>query len=161
MFGDDNAIEKIDASYTSRVSEIFNVTLKSLGIGLEFLNDEDEVKVLNDDIIKQHELDGKTVMCTDYQHYLMERASEIRDEILEDNPILTDGVLKEMIENIMKKRKYINGPLNEEIGDLEINLKQELEEEYRKLKEEKMKKESEEVPETSTEVKEESEVISD
>ena len=148
MFGDDDAIEKIDPSYTSRVAEIFNVTLKSLGIGLEFLDEDEEVRVLNDDFVKQHELDGKIVMCTDYQYYLMQRASEIRDEILEDNPILTENVLKEMIENIMKKRRYINGPLNEEIGELEINLKKELEEEYQKLKEEKIREESEKSEET-------------
>lgn len=144
MFDDEDAVQKIDPSYTSRVAEIFNVTLKSLGIGLEFLDDDEEVRVLNDDDVKQHELDGKAIMCTDYQFYLLERASEIRNEILEDNPVLTEIKLKEMIENVMKKRRYINGPLNEEIGELEISLKKELDEEYNRLMEEKRQKESEE-----------------
>ena len=92
MFDDEDAVQKIDPSYTSRVAEIFNVTLKSLGIGLEFLDDDEEVRVLNDDDVKQHELDGKAIMCTDYQFYLLQRASEIRDEILEDNPVLTETI---------------------------------------------------------------------
>ena len=156
MFDDDDAIEKIDPSYTSRVSEIFNVTLKSLGIGLEFLDEDEEVKVLNDEDVHQHELNGQTIMCTDYQFYLMQRVSEIREEILSENPILTENNLKEMIENIMKKRHYINGPLNEELGELDINLKKELDEAYEKLKEEKMKKESEEIADTISEVDEKS-----
>jgi len=112
--------------------------------------------VLNDDFIHQHELDGQTIMCTDYQFYLMQRASEIRDEILEEHPVLTESALKEMIENIMKKRRYINGPLNEEIGDLEINLKKELDAEYEKLKAEKVKEEPDETEEVSTEIQTES-----
>ena len=56
-----------------------------------------------------------------------------------------------MIENIMKKRHYINGPLTEEIGDLEINLKQELDAEYQRLQEEKLKQEAESAESTNVE----------
>ena len=115
-----------------------------------------EIEILNDDDIKQHELDGKSIMCTDYQYFLMQRAAEIRDQILEDNPVLTESTLKEMIENVMKKERYINGPLNEELGDLEINLKEELDKEYNRLMEERQRKleeleQSESVEETAEE----------
>ena len=154
MFDNDDAIKKIDASYTSRVSEIFNVILKSLGIKLDFVDDDEEVKVLNDDIIKQHKIDGKIYMCTDYQAFLMQRASDIRNEILEEHPVLTDSQLKAMIEEYMKKKKYINGPLSDDIGDLQISLEKELKESYEKLMAKQMEKESEEIAETLTEITE-------
>ena len=64
MFSNNGLID-IDKSYTSRVAEIFNVTLKSLGIGLEFVDSEDDIRVLNDDIVSEHTLKGQTYFCTD------------------------------------------------------------------------------------------------
>lgn len=121
MFSDDlndNAIKKIDSSYTSRVAEIFNVTLKSLGIGLDFVDDDDTIKVLDNDIISPHTLDGCTYFCTDYQFFLMERRKEIEEDVLRENPIILKSDLEESIEREMKKRSYINGPLKDELGTL-------------------------------------------
>lgn len=134
MFDDDNAIQKIDASYTSRVAEIFNVRLKSLGIGLEFVDEDEEIKILNDKIVSEHTLDGKVYMCTDYQFFIMERIHDIKCEIMEENPILTSINLKEMIEEVMRKRKYINGPLFEDIENFEELVEEELNREYEKYK---------------------------
>lgn len=142
MFSE-NGIEKIDKSYTSRVAEIFNVTLKNLGISLEFIDDDDKVRVLNDDVLSQHTLKGKTYFCTDYQFYLIEKMDEIRDRILSENPILTESVLQKMIEKEMKENKYINGPLNEELGDLELRVAEEIAEEFKKQQEELNKEDSE------------------
>ena len=54
-----------------------------------------------------------------------------------------------MIEEKLKNSSYINGPLNEEIGDIDLRLKEELDREYEKQKAERlaeeMKKESEEL----------------
>ena len=85
MFSDElneDAINQIDSSYTSRVAEIFNVILKSLGIGLDFVDDDEKVKVLNDEIVSNHSLNGVTYFCTDYQFYLMERTEEIKERVL-------------------------------------------------------------------------------
>lgn len=128
-----SSIENIDASYTSRVAEIFNVTLRSLGIELDFVDDDEVVQTLNDEDITQHSLDGRTYMCTDYQFYLMERTSDIRKEILAKTPIITENKLKEMTEEILKSRKYINGPLNEELGDLSSSVEEECKREYEAL----------------------------
>ena len=52
-------------------------------------------------------------------------------------------------EDKLKNSSYINGPLNEEIGDIDLRLKEELDREYEKQKAERlaeeMKKESEEL----------------
>ena len=150
MFSDDG-VKKIDSSYTSRVAEIFNVTLKALGIGIDFIDEDERVRVLNDDDISQHTLKGKTYFCTDYQFFLMERIEEIKDEILENNPVLTESKLQEMIENEMKNRAYINGPLNEDLGDdFDLLLAEEIAQTVAKQKEEIERQEAEVPVEDST-----------
>ena len=155
MFDTENSIQKIDASYTSRVAEIFNVYLKSLGIELDFVDTEEEIRTYDDTELHQHIIDDEMYFCTDYQAFLMKRASEIRNEILSENPVLTEKVLKDMIEESMKKKKYINGELHEELGDMELSLKKEIEESYQKLLKKQMEKESEELANTLAEVSEE------
>lgn len=120
MFSDElneDAINQIDSSYTSRVAEIFNVILKSLGIGLDFVDDDEKVKVLNDEIVSNHSLNGVTYFCTDYQFYLMERTEEIKEEILRINPVLTKDRLNELVEEEIAKRFYVNGPLKDSINE--------------------------------------------
>lgn len=138
MFSNDG-VKNIDNSYTSRVAEIFNVVLKSLGIGIDFLDEDEKVRILNDEYVSQHTLKGKTYFCTDYQFFLIERIDSIRDEILSVNPVLTESKLQEMIEQEMKDRCYINGPLNEDLDDLEIKVMEEIAQEVVKQKEERDK----------------------
>ena len=150
--GSDEINDVIDSSYTSRVAEIFNVVLKSLGITLDFLDDDEEVIVLNDDDVTQHELNGQTYFCTDYQFFLMERIEEIKQEIFANTPILTEKQLQERIEEELKNKKYINGPLNEELGDLDLRVSEEIERIAKELSEEvNSEKESEETKSESTE----------
>ena len=121
MFSDElneDAINQIDSSYTSRVAEIFNVILKSLGIGLDFVDDDEKIKVLNDEIVSNHSLNGVTYFCTDYQFYLMERTEEIKEEILRINPVLTKDRLNELVEEEIEKRFYVNGPLKDSINEI-------------------------------------------
>ena len=138
MFSDTNddgssPIESIDSTYTSRVAEIFNVTLRSLGISIDFVDDEDVVKTLDDDTICQHNLNGHAYMCTDYQFYLIKRTDEIRNEILAKTPIMTESRLKELTEQILRERKYINGPLNTELGNLAESVDAECKKAYEEL----------------------------
>lgn len=106
LFTDDNdpnAIHKIDKSYTNRVAEIFNVTLKTLGLSLDFVNDEDRIKVLSEDNISDHVIGGEHFIVTDYQAYLIETLYDLRETILEERPIITknelDNIIKERIES--------------------------------------------------------------
>lgn len=146
MFSDDDdVIKNIDASYTSRVAEIFNVILKSLGVGLEFLDDNELVETLNADEIQQFELNGETILCTEYDYYMLQRASEIKEIILRENPVVTGNQLTHLIEEAMKTMKFINGPLTEELGDLTEIVEKENQAIFERLQAEKLKKESEEL----------------
>lgn len=148
MFSDGNdetAINLLDHTYTSRVAEIFNVILKNLGIELEFIDEDDKVQILNDDIITEHQLDGKTYFCTDYQFFVIERMNQIREEILEEYPVILENKLEQMVEKEMKRRKYINGPLNDELGGLSFLKPDEDEKKEEAPKEEVKEKTTEEV----------------
>ena len=77
--------------------------------------------VLDDETISNHSLNGVTYFCTDYQFYMMERAESIKHEIMERNPVLTTERLNQLIEEEMKKRDYINGPLKDELDMYEVS----------------------------------------
>lgn len=117
MFTDDTDItHKIDKSYTSRVAEIFNVILKSLGIKLEFIDESDDILVLDDDVIREYTIDDDTFLCTEYQYIVLNKISEIRDEILDEGLIATEEILMNEIEARLKKLSYIDDYLLKEIG---------------------------------------------
>ena len=119
-YDDPKRMEKIDGSYTSRVAEIFNVILKSLGIRLEFIDDANDIlRAINDDVISDHKINGKTYFCTDYQALLIERIDEIKEEILSERPVLTKAELLDAIEEELRERTYINGPLKDEISEMD------------------------------------------
>ena len=125
MFSDPDdvaAIDKLDPTYTSRVVEIFNVILKSLGVEMEFTDDDESVKILNDDTISSHSLNGKTYFCTDYQFFLIKRMDIIRKEIQEKNPIITKSRLMKMIKDEMVKKNYVDSRLTKDLMGIEFML---------------------------------------
>ena len=118
LFTDDNdpnAIHKIDKSYTNRVAEIFNVTLKTLGLSLEFVNDEDRVKVLSEDSISDHIIGGEHFLVTDYQAYLIETLYDIRETILEERPVITKSELDKLIMENIEKQGAINNHVKKDL----------------------------------------------
>lgn len=112
----------IEKSYTSRVAEIFNVILKTLGIGADFIDTNNELMVYNNSEIKQHTLNDKSYFCTDYQFFIIERIDEIRQEILRKYPVITESQMRQKIEDELKNRKYVNGPLREILQDLDLSV---------------------------------------
>lgn len=115
---DSDSIQKIDKSYTSRVAEIFSVILKSLSIGLEFVNEEENICSLNNTEIKMHNLNGQMHFCTDYQFFILKRMDEIRKSILEDNPVITTSELEKRVQEEMRSNHYIMGPLYDDDGNM-------------------------------------------
>ena len=123
MFSDegDDAIQKIDSSYTSRVAEIFAVLLKSIGIEIEFVSDDDKVLSLDDTELSEHVTDdGKKLFCTDYQFFLINRVLDIKEKILEKNPVITEEVLLKLIDEVMRRADMITAPLEKEIDELDL-----------------------------------------
>ena len=109
---------KIDNSYTSRVAEIFNVIMKSLGIGIEFHDENDVLRGYDNQNVSVHTLNGQTYLCTDYQFFLIKQADEIKEDILKENLIMSDAELQKEIKNRLRQNKFLNGRMYDEDGNL-------------------------------------------
>jgi hypothetical protein len=133
---DPNVIHKIDKSYTNRVAEIFNVTLKTLGLSLEFVNDEDRVKVLSDDNIEDHVIGGKHFIVSDYQAYLIQLMYDIRENILEERPIITKSELDKIILDTVENKGIVDGPVKRDLLKLLTDTDSKIEESREKFIEE-------------------------
>ena len=147
-------VYKMDKTYTSRVVEIFLVTLKSLGISLEFIDEDEEVQILNNEEVREHTLNGAKYLCTDYQFWILKRISAIREQVLIENPILTNSELDRLVEKRLNEMKFLNGEYKEDLGDLDLLVEKENEITHQKLLERKLKEESEEIAETLEEIQE-------
>lgn len=117
MLSGKEGIKKIDKSYTSRVAEIFNVHMKSLGIGVNFIDKDTELQILNDTIVRSHEYKHKEYLCTDYQFFLIKRIDKIRTEVLKEHPIITTKELNKLIDKKLQENFYLNGDLKDDVGE--------------------------------------------
>lgn len=117
---DEEGVRSIDDKYTSRVAEIFNVTLKELGIEINFL-DEDYVGPINDTNLTTHTLGSKTILCSDYKFFIIERVDEIVKDIYKTEPVITEPDLRERIITTLENTKYLVGPTKEELKKLDID----------------------------------------
>lgn len=117
---DEEGIRSIDNRYTSRVAEIFNVTLKELGISTDFLED-DYIGPINDTNLVTHNLNGKTILCSDYKFFIIERIDEIVKEIYSVEPVITEPELRGKIIEKLENNKYLVGPTKEELKKLDID----------------------------------------
>ena len=103
-------------SYISRVAEHFNVIFKSLGAKIEYINDDDVIKGYDDTISYMHEVNGKNILCTDYELFIMQRKEAIRRDILSENMMMTESQLEKEVKNRLYSN-YIVGPLADNYFD--------------------------------------------
>lgn len=101
---------KISDKYTSRTAEIFHVILKSMGVRLEFVDEDDEVREYDDSTIQQFEFEGKDYLCTEYQFMLMKRRKEVEKEVLSQFGVIDGDEFEQRVMEILKSRNYIIGP---------------------------------------------------
>lgn len=100
----------VHKSYDSRVAEFFEIILKSLGFEIEFLDSDDDLVELNADELEWFALEnGKSIFCTEYDKYIIDRRREIGQEILEEYGMLNVGELNEMIDEEIEARQYFIG----------------------------------------------------
>ena len=119
MFNDnENKIQELDSTYTSRVVEIFNVILKSLSLRLDFINKDEMIYPINDTEVRLHKTEDGFELCTDFEFFKREREKEIRKEILLENPVMLEEELQQRIKDEMALRHFL-------IGDFEIDLSDE------------------------------------
>lgn len=115
-------IDNIDNSYTSRVAEIFQVILKSLSIGLEFLDDEDMVYPMDNEEYTLHQLDDEVYFCTEYEFFLIQRMKEIEQDILEQFPIITTDELIKKIREELVNRDYVMGSAEDALKMIDVKV---------------------------------------
>ena len=93
--------------------------MKSLGFRLEFLDyDDDFVELSVDDLQWFTLTNGKSVFCSEYDKYIIDRRTEIASEILEEYGALNIDELNEMIDDEIKDRQYF---IASDVKDVYLN----------------------------------------
>jgi len=107
---DNEPVITVSKSYDSRVAEFFEIILKSLGFSIEFLDGDDDLKELNTTDMEWFELtNGKSLFCSEYDKFIIDRRQEIADELLEEFGALNIDELNEMIDEEIEARQYFIG----------------------------------------------------
>lgn len=105
---DGSILHHIDSKYTIRTSEIFEVILKSLGIRINFINKDEELKVMDDTQVRTYFDDNdKIVISTEYYHRLLDVRKDIENEILHENPVITEDELEKLVKERMENKFYL------------------------------------------------------
>lgn len=100
----------IDKTYDSRVAQFFDILLMHLGFEMKFIDSDSEIVELDKNTVREYVLDnGKTLLCTEYDKFMIDRRNEIAREILEEYGILNRDILNDMIDEEIEERKYIIG----------------------------------------------------
>lgn len=110
---------EISDSYTSRVGEIFNVIMKSLGLQIDFIDeDENYIDVYDDAYVKEWTYKGRSYFCTEYQFMLAKRRRDIEDDIIADVGIIQMDELNDKIMETLHRNTYVIGPIGNEIDEV-------------------------------------------
>ena len=110
---------KISATYTSRVAEIFAVILKSLGLRLDFIDENEEVVEYDDSELKMHTLNGKDYFCTDFQFLMIKREKEIEEDLLARYGVIDSDELNDLVMQELMSRHFLIGPDKSEIPNMD------------------------------------------
>lgn len=94
---------KLDKSYSSRVNEIFDVFLKSLGIRINFMDDNMTIDEYDDNIVSEHHIDKETYICTDWEFWKIKTRHDIEKEILNARSIIDNDELQAEVERRMNQ----------------------------------------------------------
>ncbi len=119
-FFKDQETYKVDKSYTSRVAELFYVIFKSLGLEIEFIDEDNEIRTMSSENIAEHSYDGEIYLVSDYDFYLIKTEKDIRNKILEMNPVIEVKDLEEMVQTELSTTKRLLGSVYDESGKVVI-----------------------------------------
>lgn len=111
----------LDDVYVSRVAEIFKVKMKSLGIDVEFVDEDDDLLALDDEVVSAHRFKGKEIVCTNYQFFVLQQEDKIREEVLSEYPCIMGSDLTREIQKRIDERFYITNIKYNEDGTLLLN----------------------------------------
>lgn len=100
---------EISDTYDSRTAEIFSVILLSLGLGLDFIDDDDVLTSYDENSLEAVTIKDKTFICSPYDAVMLERIGSIEDDIMKDNPIMDRGILIDSVREKMLIPSYVSG----------------------------------------------------
>lgn len=98
---------KMDKKYVSRVAEIFDVYLKSLGLEIDVVDEQNELVPLNDEYLTDYTPDDKTYLCTEFQKFLYERLKSVEEEVQREHPVEDIYTIAQMVDDRMKHSNYV------------------------------------------------------
>lgn len=105
----DEPILKMKKTYTSRAAEIFKIIMKSLSYEVEFYNDDDMMEELDNDVMEEHELNGRTFICTQLQFYVLKRATGIIKDVLSEYGVLETEELRDLVIQELENQNVLCG----------------------------------------------------
>lgn len=108
-------LAKIDTSLTSRVAEMFHVIFKSLALELEFIDEDNILEDINSRRMVEHEYKGEKYMMTDYEFYLFKMEERVKEEIMNENPMLTGDEINALLEKELNNSKRVIGEVKDTI----------------------------------------------
>lgn len=100
---------EVDETLTSRVAEIFHVELKSLGIGLKFVDEDDFIEPMSKNNLELFDDDDGSFLMSEYDHYIKERTNEIRDRILLEHGMMESDDLNQLVAMEIASHGFIFG----------------------------------------------------
>nr|DAF63236.1 MAG TPA: bifunctional DNA-directed RNA polymerase subunit beta/beta' [Myoviridae sp. ctXXl13] len=123
LLNPDNMESILDDTYISRTSEIFNVLLKSLGYGIEFFEEDNELSYHNANNINEYIVDDKALMVSDFDGFMINRIDEISSKILsEHNEVIDKNELIDTVRDVLTSQSYLIGTKDPDEIERLINL---------------------------------------
>lgn len=114
----DDGKYNIPDTFTARSAEILQVYLKSLGIRMETIFDDNEFITSRDENneVIPYQVGNKTIMCTMDEKYYLHKIFKIYRHYLKDNPSQideVDDVWDYIVHNLTFKKKYLTDRIKE------------------------------------------------
>ena len=108
----DDSEYNLPDNFTSRTAEILQVYLKSLGVRMETIYDEDEYisEPEHADDVVQYDVGSGTIFCTLEEMYYLRKIHKVYHRYLKENPNTIDNfedVWDYIMENLPFKKKHL------------------------------------------------------
>ena len=93
--------------------------MKSLGLRLDFIDENEEVVEYDDSELKMHNLNGKDYFCTDFQFLMIKREKEIEEDLLARYGVIDYDELNDLVMQELMSRHFLIGPDKSEIPNMD------------------------------------------
>lgn len=111
---------EIPDKLTSRSAEILEVYLKSLGVKIETIHDEDEYidDDMNDSEIIAYTVYNRVIFCTNNEMYYVKKLAKMYKRYIKDNPNTINDDIDEIWDYIMENLPFKKKHLTDDIVNI-------------------------------------------